>query len=177
MAGSSYIQWNDDDVDFELEQCACFIVLAHWYNSLWEHMSIHSGTLSRFRAKILLYSYSSKLYAQQRSTTYQFYSLWFDRTSRLIALDASTPIITPSVRLRRVWRYQSGNQIPYIEEEQTTQWLKERVQKDKQRSIKHTYKTKDQLTRTPLKAGGELRCLGRLSSSCSLDWRLKMNKR
>jgi hypothetical protein len=35
------------------------------------------------------------------------------------------------------------NQKPYIEEEQTTQWPKEKVQKDKQRSTKHTYKTKD----------------------------------
>jgi hypothetical protein len=39
-------------------------------------------------------------------------------------------------------RYQRGNQNPYIEEEQTTQWPKEKVQKDKQRSTKHTYKTK-----------------------------------
>jgi hypothetical protein len=31
----------------------------------------------------------------------------------------------------------------YIEEEQTTQWPKEKVQKEKQRSTKHTYKTKD----------------------------------
>ena len=45
--------------------------------------------------------------------------------------------------LRRVWRYQKGNQNPYIEEEQTTQWLREKVQKDKQRSTKHTHKTKD----------------------------------
>jgi hypothetical protein len=30
-------------------------------------------------------------------------------------------------------------------EEQTKQWLKEKVQKDKQRSIKHTHKTKDQI--------------------------------
>ena len=30
-----------------------------------------------------------------------------------------------------------GNQNPYIEEEQTTQWPKEKVQKDKQRSTKH----------------------------------------
>jgi hypothetical protein len=30
---------------------------------------------------------------------------------------------------------------PYIEKEQTTQWPKEKVQKDKQRSTKHTYKT------------------------------------
>jgi hypothetical protein len=44
---------------------------------------------------------------------------------------------------------------------------KEKVQKDKQRSTKHTYKTKDRVTRTPLKAEGELRCSGRVSSSCS----------
>jgi hypothetical protein len=31
-----------------------------------------------------------------------------------------------------------GNQNPYIEEEQTTQWPKEKVQNDKQRSTKHT---------------------------------------
>ena len=31
----------------------------------------------------------------------------------------------------------------YRKEEQTTQWPKEKVQKDKQRSTKHTYKTKD----------------------------------
>ena len=44
---------------------------------------------------------------------------------------------------------------------------KKKVQKDKQRSKKHTYKTKDQVTRTPLKTGGELMCSGRVSSSCS----------
>jgi hypothetical protein len=42
---------------------------------------------------------------------------------------------------RRVWRYQKGNQNPYIEEEQTAQWQKEKVQNDKQRSTNHTYKT------------------------------------
>ena len=30
---------------------------------------------------------------------------------------------------------------------------KEKVQKDKQRSTKHTHKTKDRVTRTPLKTG------------------------
>jgi hypothetical protein len=55
--------------------------------------------------------------------------------------------------IRRVWRYQRGNQNPYIEEEQTTQWPKEKVQKNKQRSTKHTYKTKDRVTRIPLKTG------------------------
>jgi hypothetical protein len=38
----------------------------------------------------------------------------------------------------------------YIEEEKTTQWQKEKVQKDKQQSTKHTYKPKDRVTRTPL---------------------------
>jgi hypothetical protein len=70
--------------------------------------------------------------------------------------------------IRRVWRYQRGNQNPYIEEEQTTQWSREKLQKDKQRSIKHTHKTKDRVTRTPLKTGGELRCSGRVCSSCSI---------
>jgi hypothetical protein len=36
-----------------------------------------------------------------------------------------------------------GNQIPYIEEEQITQWPKEKAQKDKQRSTKYTHNTKD----------------------------------
>ena len=37
-----------------------------------------------------------------------------------------------------------GNQNPYIkEEEETTQWPKEKVQKDKQWSTKHTHKTID----------------------------------
>ena len=44
---------------------------------------------------------------------------------------------------------------------------KRKVQKDKQRSLKHTYKTKDRVTRSSLKTGGELRCSGRVGSSCS----------
>ena len=61
-----------------------------------------------------------------------------------------------------------GNQNPYIEEEQTTQWPKEKVQKDKQRSTKHTHKTKDRVTNTnPTKTGGELMCSGIVGISCS----------
>ena len=62
-----------------------------------------------------------------------------------------------------------GNQNSYTEEEQTTQWPKEKVQKDKQRSTKHTYKTKDRVTQTPLKTGGELRCSGRVIKM-ALTW-------
>ena len=68
-----------------------------------------------------------------------------------------------------------GNQKLYIEEEQTIQWPKEKVQKDKQRLTKHTYKTKDRVTRTPLKTGGELRCSGRVSSSCSTSGTCRVN--
>jgi hypothetical protein len=35
--------------------------------------------------------------------------------------------------------------------EQTTQWPKEKGQKDKQRSTKQTHKAQDRVTRTPLK--------------------------
>jgi hypothetical protein len=76
---------------------------------------------------------------------------------------------------RGIWRYHMGNQNPYIEEEQTTQWPKEKVQKDKQRSTKHTYKTKDRVTRTPLKTGCELRCSGRVGSSCFTSGTRRVN--
>ena len=39
--------------------------------------------------------------------------------------------------------------------------VKRKSSKDKQWSTKHTYKTKDRVTRTPLKTGGELGCSGR----------------
>ena len=47
--------------------------------------------------------------------------------------------------------------------------------RDKQRSTKHTHKTKDQATRTPLKSGGELRCSERVSSSCSTSGTRRVN--
>ena len=71
------------------------------------------------------------------------------------------------ISVRGARRYQRGSQNPYIEEKQITQWPKEKVQKDKQRSTKQTHKTKDRVTRTPLKIGGELRCPGRVSRYCS----------
>ena len=76
---------------------------------------------------------------------------------------------------RRVWRYQRGNQNPYIEEEQTTLWPKEKLQKDKQLFTKHTYKPKDRVTWTPLTTGGELGCSGRESSTCSTSNTRRVN--
>ena len=65
-----------------------------------------------------------------------------------------------------------GNQNPYSEEEQTTQWPKEKGQKDKQRSTKHTHKTKDRVTRTLLKIRDELRCSGRVNypGTCDVEY-------
>ena len=40
---------------------------------------------------------------------------------------------------------------------------------------KHTYKTKDRITWTPLKTGGELRCSGRVGSSCSTSGTRRVN--
>jgi hypothetical protein len=67
---------------------------------------------------------------------------------------------------RRAWTYQTDNQNPYIEE-QTRQWPKEKAQKDKQRSTKHTHKAYDRVIRILLKPGGELSCTGSVCSSCS----------
>jgi len=55
------------------------------------------------------------------------------------------------------------------------EWPKEKVQKDKQRSTKHTHKTKDRVTRTPLKTEGELRYSGRVNSSCSTSGTRRVN--
>ena len=85
------------------------------------------------------------------------------------------PVCVYFVFYRRAWGYQMGNQNPYIEEGQTTQWSKETGQKDKQRSTKHTYKTNNRVTRTPLKPERELRCSGRVSSSCSTSGTRRVN--
>ena len=47
--------------------------------------------------------------------------------------------------------------------------------KDKQRSTKRSHKTKDRVTRTPLKTGDELGCSGRVSSSCSTSDARRVN--
>ena len=52
---------------------------------------------------------------------------------------------------------------------------KKKVQKDKQRSTKHAYKTKDRITQNPLKTGSEIFCSGRVSSSCSTTYPRHVN--
>ena len=41
------------------------------------------------------------------------------------------------------------------------------------RSTAHTHKTNDRVTRTPLKTGGELRCSGKVNSTCSTNGTLR----
>ena len=97
-------------------------------------------------------------------------STFCDYTYKLPVLQLSCKmfdrLVVHKVLCKKSLKIPKCNHNSYIEE-QTTQWPKEKVQKDKQRSTKHTYKTKDRVTRTPLKTGGELRCSGRVSSSCS----------
>ena len=69
---------------------------------------------------------------------------------------------------RRVWRYQrEAIRIRISKKNRQHNGQKETGQKDKQRSTRHTYKTKDRITRTPRKTRSELRCSGRVSISCS----------
>jgi hypothetical protein len=69
-------------------------------------------------------------------------------------------------------RYHRGNQNPYIEEEQTTQWPKEKLQKDIQQSTKRPHKSKDRLRRMPLKLGVNLVLR---KSSCSTSGTRRIN--
>ena len=49
-----------------------------------------------------------------------------------------TTITTRNSERRKSLKIPKGNQNPHIDEEQTTQWPKEKIRKDKQRSTKHT---------------------------------------
>ena len=43
------------------------------------------------------------------------------------------------------------------------------------RSTKHTHRTKDRVTRTPLLTGDELRCFGRVGNSCVTSGTCRVN--
>jgi hypothetical protein len=89
--------------------------------------------------------------------------------------DIESNLTVKNNRIKKSLKIPKGNQKPYVEEEQTTQWPKENVQRDKQRSTKHTYRTKNRVKRTQQKTGGELRCSGRVSSSCSTSGTRRVN--
>ena len=76
-------------------------------------------------------------------------------------------IFYPTYCLRKVWRYQMGNQKLLIEG-QAIQWQKGKRDKMTNNHLQNiTEKTKGRATRTPLKSGGELMCSGRVGTFCS----------
>ena len=78
------------------------MVLAHWNSSSHVDMYHHWYTLTCFWARQWLSSFSLKLYAQRKSSKYQFYSSWFNsymaQTRTSTALTANTLTITPLIR-------------------------------------------------------------------------------
>ena len=66
------------------------------------------------------------------------------------------------------------NKKPQIEERQTTQWPKEKGQKDKQRSTKHYTENKRLSNANPIKTWGELMCSESVSRSCSTNGTLRV---
>ena len=63
----------------------------------------------------------------------------FEDTERVIRIRKSKKNRQYNGQKKKGKRYQRDNQNPYIEEEQTIQWSKEKVQKDQQRSTKHKF--------------------------------------
>ena len=76
---------------------------------------------------------------------------------------------------RRVWIYQNVQSEFVYRRRADNTLAKRKSTKDKQRSTKHTYKTTDRVTRTPLKTGNEIRCSGRVGSSCSTTSTRRVN--
>ena len=76
---------------------------------------------------------------------------------------------------RRVWRYQRGWSESVNRRRTDSKMAKTKVQKEKQRSTKHTHKTKDRVTRTPLKTGDELRFCRRVSNFRSTSGTRRVN--
>ena len=72
----------------------------------------------------------------------------------------------------RVWRYIREIRICISKKNRQHN---DQKKKDKQRSTKCTHKTKDWVTRTPLKTRGELRCSSMVSSSCSTSGTCHVN--
>jgi hypothetical protein len=64
-----------------------------------------------------------------------------------------------TAKLRRVWRYQRGSR----RRTDNTMGKRKRTNNDLQN---YTNRTTNRVTRTPPKTWGELRCSGRVSSSC-----------
>jgi hypothetical protein len=80
------------------------------------------------------------------------------------------------VLLRRDWRYQR-EVIRICKSKKNRQHNAQKKSTKGQTTIYkiYAYETKDRVTRTPLKTGGELMCSGRVSSSCSTSGTRRVN--
>ena len=68
--------------------------------------------------------------------------------------------------LRRVWRYQNGNQNRKSKKDRQHNGQKKKYKRTNNDLQNFTHKTKDRVTQTSLKTGDEFRCSVRESSSC-----------
>jgi hypothetical protein len=135
--------------------------------SIWYHRFYFCNIRTQYRYHNLIsFVITSLTYLYQETYPHQVFLLWpstnFSQYSimgvtRLLQL---LHIFSLKGHIRRVWRYQRSSQNPQIEEVQIIQWRKEKVQKDKQRSTKHTCKTKDRVARIPLIKGEALLTVG-----------------
>jgi hypothetical protein len=73
---------------------------------------------------------------------------------------------TPIFNIRRVFRCQRDNQNRISKKNRRYNGQTKKYKRTNN-DLQHTYKTTDRVSRTPLKTGGEHRCSGRVSSSCS----------
>jgi hypothetical protein len=78
-------------------------------------------------------------------------TVWYFRIVPTVWYFRTVPTVWYFGIVPTVWYFRIVPTVWYFR--QTTQWPKDKVQKDKHRPTKHTYKTKDRVTRTPLKPG------------------------
>ena len=69
----------------------------------------------------IIFSLSNNFFVEDFIIRLVIFIIWTNKNYQDIDRDSCRNV-------RRVWRYQRGNQNLYIEEEQTTQWPKEKVQ-------------------------------------------------
>ena len=89
------------------------------------------------------------------STIFLIIAVLFIYITEIAYIQSKKSLRIPKVQSESVYRRRTDNTTA---NRKSTKWL---------RSTKHTHKTIDRVTRTPLKTVGELGCHGTVSSSCS----------
>ena len=99
--------------------------------------------------------------------------MWMERLWQILwqcQIFVHLTILQNIIFKNRVWRYQRGYQNPYIEDEQKTQWPKEKCKRTNNDLQNMHIKLK-----TRLKTGGQIRCSGRIGSSCFTSGTRRVN--